>query len=136
MLFQLKTGWVPGYNEGQEPLIYLVSAAQAVAETNAGFVFSDGHGLAAFTQWFDNLDELDKVDWGMVYQRYWRDEPSDMDRQRRKQAEFLVHRTCDWGLVQEIGVINQRTEERVGEILARFSQGLAKPLRIAPNWYY
>lgn len=26
MLFQLKTGWVPGYDEGQEPLIYLFPA--------------------------------------------------------------------------------------------------------------
>jgi len=32
MMLQLKTGWVAGYNEGQEPLIYLVSTAQAVAD--------------------------------------------------------------------------------------------------------
>jgi hypothetical protein len=31
MLFQLKTGRVTGYDEGQKPLIYIVSSVQAVA---------------------------------------------------------------------------------------------------------
>lgn len=43
MLFQLKTGWVEGYTDGQDPLIYLVSTAQAVRDSGRGFVFSDGH---------------------------------------------------------------------------------------------
>ena len=53
MLLQLRTGRVPGYDEGQEPLIYLVSTAQAVLDAGTDFVFSDGHGLATFTDWYD-----------------------------------------------------------------------------------
>ena len=41
MLYQLHTGMVNGYSEGQESLIYLVSNAQAVAKNGAGFAFSD-----------------------------------------------------------------------------------------------
>ena len=67
---------------------------QALAVARIGFVFSDGHGLARFTAWYDDLADLDRVDWDMVYQRYWRDTSDDMDRQRRKQAEFLVHRSA------------------------------------------
>ncbi len=89
LLLQLKTGRVAGYQEGQEPLIYLVSSVQRALEEGVPFVFSDGHGIAAFTSWYDDLVDLDKVDWGMVYQRYWHDTVDDMDRQRRKQAEFL-----------------------------------------------
>jgi len=47
MLLQLKTGRVHGYAEGQEPLVYLVSDAQAVQASGAGFVFTDGHGIPA-----------------------------------------------------------------------------------------
>jgi hypothetical protein len=32
MLFQLKTDRVPGYTEGQQPLVYLVSTIQVVTE--------------------------------------------------------------------------------------------------------
>ena len=49
MMLNLKTGRVAGYTEGQEPLVYLGTMAQSIAESESGFVFSDGHGLAAYT---------------------------------------------------------------------------------------
>ena len=136
MLLNLKTGRVPGYNEGQEPLVYLVSSAQAVVGSGAGFVFSDGHGLANFTCWYDALRHLDEVDWNLVYQKYWADNSEDNDRQRRKQAEFLIHRFCDWSLVQQIGVLNGRARDRVIAHLDAFP-GMQRPeVRIRPEWYY
>lgn len=136
MLLQLKTGRVPGYNERQEPLIYLVSNAQAVASAGCRFVFSNGHGIAAYTDWFDDLGQLAEVDWDMVYQRYWKDEVGDMDRQRRKQAEFLVHQSCPWDLIKEIGVFNEAALARVQDIQNQFAPELRKPVRVRPEWYY
>jgi len=72
----------------------------------------------------------------MVYQRYWRDEVGDMDRQRRKQAEFLVHRFCPWTLIREIGVLNVRMKARVEEILSGFDPGLRRVVNVRANWYY
>ena len=88
MMLNLKTGRVAGYEEGQEPLIYLVSTAQKVQESGAGFVFSDGHGLAAFTEWFDDLEFLGQIDWQVVAARYWADTANDMDRQRKNRLNF------------------------------------------------
>lgn len=136
MLLQLKSGQVEGYSEGQEPLIYLVSSAQVVHEAGAGYVFSDGHGVAAFTSWFDDLSNLDKVDWSMVYQRYWPDNVNDMDRQRRKQAEFLVHKRCDWALIHEIAVISAAMKSRVEAIHAGFEKPLRRPVVVRRGWYY
>ncbi len=136
MMLQLKTGRVEGYGEGQDPLVYLVSSAQAVDASGTGFVFSDGHGIAKYTSWFDDLKDLDKVDWDMVYQRYWADNINDMDRQRRKQAEFLVHRFCPWGLVSEIAVIDSLVKQQVEEVLNRFPQSLQRPVIVRRGWYY
>lgn len=136
MLYQLHTGWVAGYTEGQAPLIYVVTAAQLVAASGVAFVFSDGHGIARFTSWFDNLRDLDKVDWEAVHATMWRDTVDDMDRQRRKQAEFLVHRACDWGLIQEIGVLNTPAKVRVEQVLAGFPATLHRPVHVHPEWYY
>lgn len=136
MLLQLKTGHVEGFNEGQAPLIYLVSDVQSVRNAGATCVFSDGHGIAAFTHWYDDLADLDKVDWDMVYQRYWADTVDDMDRQRRKQAEFLVHRFCDWSLIREIGVINDQMKTNVESILAKFSKSFHRLVRVQRGWYY
>jgi hypothetical protein len=136
MMLQLKTGQVPNYSEGQEPLIYLVTTAQAVHASGVGYAFSDGHGIAAFTNWFDDLADLDKVDWGMVNRRYWSDNVNDMDRQRRKQAEFLVHRSCSWDLISEIVVIDATMKARVEAILGGFAPSLARLVVVRSGWYY
>lgn len=136
MLLQLKTGRVAGYNEGQEPLIHLASSVQAVADAGCRFVFSNGHGIAAYTDWFDDVNRLDEVDWNMVYQRYWRDEVSDMDRQRRKQAEFLIYQSCPWTLIQEIGVLNTRAKVRVDDILNEFDASQRLVVNVRAGWYY
>jgi len=136
MLYQLHTGWVAGYKEGQAPIIYVVTTAQAVADSGAGYVFSDGHGIAAYTSWFDDLDALDQVDWDTVYCEWWRDTVEDMDRQRRKQAEFLIHRKCDWDLIQEIGVLDKRMAAKVEGILSQFDNELTRPVVVRRNWYY
>ncbi len=134
MLLQLHTGRVENYDEGQEPLIYAVSTIETIAQAELGFVFSDGHGIAAFTHWFDNLKDLDKVDWHMAYTDYWADTVDDMDRQRRKQAEFLVHRFCPWYVVKGIGVLNDAVKERVERILVRKS--ISMPVKVRREWYY
>lgn len=136
MMLNLKTDRVEGYNEGQEPLIYLVSSAQAIEEAGIEFVYSDGHGLATFTDWFDDLDKLDAVDWTVVNLRYWKDDINDMDRQRKKQAEFLVHQCCPWSLIQEIVVIDSTMQQRVDSILAAFPKGQRRVVRIDRDWYY
>jgi hypothetical protein len=136
MMLKLKTGQVAGYDEGQEPLVYLVSRAQAVQNAGVAFVFSDGHGLAVFTDWFDDLKQLDAVDWSMVNQRYWSDNLNDMDRQRRKQAEFLIHKSCLWELIDEIVVIDSAMEKRVKVIQDGFPRALRKPIRVERSWYY
>ena len=137
MMYQLKTGWLQGYDEGQEPLIYLISTCQTIHDSGAAYVFSDGHGIAAMTHWYDDLSALGQVvDWDMVYQRYWRDNINDMDRQRRKQAEFLVNEFCDWALVQKIAVINVDVQKRVQDIMAAFPQAQRPPIVIKPEWYY
>jgi hypothetical protein len=59
-----------------------------------------------------------------------------MDRQRRKQAEFLVHRFCDWSLIQAIGVINQDMKARVEDILVQYPAELHKPVVVHSDWYY
>ena len=136
MLYQLHTGWVAGYTEGQSPLIYLVSTVQAVVKAGLRWVFSDGHGIAIFTSWFDNLADLAKVDWDTVYARLWRDTVDDMDRQRRKQAEFLVHEFCPWEVIQEIGVIDGVALAQVEAILKQFDANMRRLVHIHGEWYY
>ncbi|MEA3367175.1 MAG: DUF4433 domain-containing protein [Planctomycetota bacterium] len=137
MMLRLHTGRVEGYTENQEPLIYLVSAAQTVQQSATPFIFTNGHGIAAITDDFDDLSDLARVDWGMVYQKYWADKPlGDNDRQRRKQAEFLVHRFCPWPLVRKIAVIDEARKRQVEVVLARFPNSHQPVVTVRRDWYY
>lgn len=136
MLLRLHTDRVDGYTEGQGPLIYLVSSIQAVVDAGAKFIFSDGHGLAKYTKWFESTEDLDKVDWTAVHARQWNDTVQDMDRQRRKQAEFLVHQTCPWTAITTIAVLNDKLSARVQTIQSAHRQALRRSIAIQPTWYY
>jgi len=136
MLLRLHTDRVEGYREGQRPIIYLVSTAQAVRNNKTPFVFSDGQGIASFTRWLNRLKDLSEVDWEAVYARYWGRDVDDMDRQRRKQAEFLIHKSCDWSLIQEIGVVDCTMKQKAEDVMKDFPRPMRRPVRVHSDWYY
>jgi len=91
MLYTINQGNVSDHSEGQTPVVHLAASAQAIRAAGHSFVFTDGHGTMQITQFFDNLADLDKVDWQIMKAKYWKDIDIDNDRKRRRQAEFLVH---------------------------------------------
>ena len=72
----------------------------------------------------------------MVYQRYWTDNVNDMDRQRRKQAEFLIHDVCPWRFIDRLVVIDAAIKRRVEGVLAQFLTADHKPIEVRGDWYY
>jgi hypothetical protein len=98
------------------------------------FVFSDGHSRMDFSNIYDDLARLDRIDWRIMNDRYWRDTIEDNDRSRRRQAEFLVHNFFPWNLIESIGVLGPRMQTRVETIL---QNQVNSPLVLAKSdWYY
>ena len=71
--------------------------------SSLGFIFFDGHALANLSEAFDTLSDLERVDWDAVNAEQWSNTPDDLDRQRRKQAEFLCNEIVPWRLITESG---------------------------------
>lgn len=134
MLFTISMGNVEGFAGGQQSIVHLVSTVQAVQVAGLGIVFTDGHGIMAFTGFYDDLAQLDEVDWPLMNAHYWADTDDDLDRKRRRQAEFLVHDRFPVRLIQGIGVINQQKKEETEALLAEF--GLTIPVATKRGWYY
>lgn len=133
MLFTINKGNVP-CDGGQDALVHLVSTAQAVEAGRLGFAFTNGHGIMNFSDFFDDLNDLDEVDWDIMVATYWNDTVADGDRKRRRQAEFLVHRRFPWELVTDIVVRTESVRGTVGGMIG----GLAhRPqVRADQSWYY
>ena len=134
MLYTINRGNVPGCEEGQEPILHLVTSTQAVDQEGLGFVFTDGHGIMEVTRPFESLSSLSEIDWPLMKAQYWNDTNEDPDRKRRRQAEFLVYRFVPWGIIKYIGVINQRISKLVEGKLVK--QAYQPSILVKRGWYY
>ena len=134
MLYTINQGNVPNYTQGQATVIHLVSDVEDIYARGLDFVFTDGHAVMGFTDFFDDLNYLGAIDWDVMESRYWFDTNEDNDRKRRRQAEFLVRNFLPGELITEIGVINSTIKAKTENILQNFTH---KPSVIVQNnWYY
>lgn len=135
MLYAIHKGNIEAYTGGQHEVLHLAGNAERVARTpGLAYCLTDGHAEIAFSEFFENLDDLNKIDWKIMHEKFWSDTVEDMDRKRRRQAEFLVHRFCPWEMILEIAVMDARTADAAGKVIAG--------CRHQPNivtereWYY
>jgi hypothetical protein len=134
MLYAINSGFVEGYDEGQAPVIYLISSVEAVNATGRRWLFTEGHAEIAYTDYFNDLRHLNKIDWRVMKSKFWNDTDEDPDRKRKRQAEFLVHEFFPWEAVQHVAVYTEMMKRQVKDILGDGKH--ARTVRIERSWYY
>lgn len=134
MLYTIYKGNVEGYTEGQGQVLHLVSSTERVAESGLPFTFTNGHAEMLPSSFYEDLTDLDKVDWEIMKAIVWRDTDEDGRRKWRRQAEFLVHNHFPVDLIAGIGVISNKIADSVKQILAETGHQI--PVAARPNWYY
>lgn len=122
------------YRGGQQPIVHFEADLYQVvqwAEANGRrWAFSLSNAGAAYTQFRAKLDELDQVNWDAVAATDFR--PADI--KEAKQAEFLVHQSFPWSLVELIGVYSQGIAQRV--LTATRGAAHRPRVEIIRKWYY
>lgn len=142
MLYRISKNEVPGHEGGQNEVIYLVTSIERLRELGLRFVFTDGHSLATITRWFEDPAELTAPDWDWdsIRARFWFDRDDDPDRQRRKQAELLVHEGVPWEALVGIATLDSDSAERVQKTLQDLAAAGLEPaqpyVKPKPEWYY
>lgn len=129
MLYTIKCGNVEGVNP--EQLVFIKSTAQLFEASGNDFVFTDGHGIMALSDYYNDLVDLDKVPWEVINTRYWNNYP---DGKRLRQSEFLAHNKFKWELVELLGVYNTDMKTRVKDMIADLSH--RPKVKIKSNWYF
>lgn len=134
MLYTIGRGNVRGCPQGQGTIIHIVSTAEIISENKIPFVFSDGHGIMHLSEFYDSLSNLNKIDWGVMKSKIWKDTTQFPDRKRRRQAEFLVFKFFPLDLVKGVGVYDDRCNKTVMDLFAK--NNLKTIVKIKKNWYY
>ncbi len=92
MLYVVQNGFNMVAPTPAENIVYCVTSVQKIIDLHLDFVFTDGHAVDGFSTQYTpaDLQNIDTIlDKNAINARYWRDE-NDLDRKRRKEAEFLV----------------------------------------------
>lgn len=116
------------YQQGQEPIVHLVSSIGVARGQNRPCAFSTSNAGGYLADFYTDLEDLDKINWNAVRSRNWQ------GCKEEKQAEFLVYEQFDWAGIQGIGVHNRRIKRQVEGLIAR---GPHQPtVEVKGQWYY
>lgn len=122
------------YRGGQGPILHLqadlyetIAWAQAQGRR---WAFSLSNAGAVYTEFRNDLAQLDEVDWAAIEARDFR----DPNVKEGKQAEFLLHGFFPWSLVRRIGVQSELVQRQT----LRALDGAAHrpPVEVSRAWYF
>ena len=137
MLYILYRGNHPDlshYRDGQEPVLHLqvdMKAAIELADQHGvRWAFSDRNAGTFYTSFYNSYNQLGKIDWAAVKATDF----SDAQVKEGKQAEFLIHDTCPWHLIEKIGVHNKKRLDQVNTLIKYIAH---KPIvAVERAWYF
>jgi ssDNA thymidine ADP-ribosyltransferase DarT-like protein len=133
-LYKVANGGVPEYQEGQEPLVFLITDIATIQGFGLPFVFSDGNCANAVTAFFDDPTDLGEVDWELMRGKWWSNTLEDPDRMRRRAAEFLVHRRVPWQAFLGVATMTSATADKARAQLDKL--GVSVPVLVRQECYY
>lgn len=137
MLYRVAKGGVPGHPEGgQDRLVFFVVDVAVLGHRRPDdLVITDGHPLKKLTRfepWSTSIAH-DLLDPEVLSDAYWTNTDDDGDRERRRQAELLVHDHLNLEDVLEVTCRTVGTAREVRNALLAHSRSIQ--VRVAPGYY-
>jgi hypothetical protein len=122
------------YKGGQGPIVHLEADLAEVVEwadaNGRRWAFSLSNAGAYYTEFRNDLGELSQIDWNAIAAMDFR----APDIQHSKQAEFLLHGSFPWTLVERIGVQSRITAQKAHAALGDCKH--RPPVEIMTDWYF
>lgn len=133
MLYVMQNGFNGLTPVPPENIIYCVTSVAQIIKRNLDFVFTNGHAINRLTTQYspadiENIDSI--IDKKAISAQYWIDE-NDLDRKRKKEAEFLVFGDIHIDSVIAFAVYNDSAKKRLIHLGANESM-----IHIRPGYYF
>jgi hypothetical protein len=138
MLYILHRGNHPDidYHDGQRPILHLQADMEAAVDwarqKNVRWAYSDINAGTSYAQFYNNIDRINEIiNLKAINASNWR----DADIREYKQAEFLMHGSFPWQLIEQIGVCNDDIKNQVMQKLQDAKADLPQ-VNVKRDWYY
>lgn len=134
MMYNIHTGYGGIRQFSNSDIVILVSSLRSLEGSGVQAVFTDRHAYLKAARFFNTLDELSEIDWGILRQRDFQRDPDDPEKTDRYQAEALIHKHLPVERLTGI-VCHGQNEKRT---LHRQREELGMQLEIVaqPSWYF
>ena len=122
------------YHGGQRTILHLQGDLESIIDWADGqgvrWAISDRNAGTRLADFYNKRENLNQIAWDSVQSTDFRDPLV----KEGKQAEFLIHDTFPWHLVEKIGVIDAVMQNQANAIL---QQARHKPVvSVEGSWYY
>ena len=129
MLYRVSDG-----GKKQEDFVYIISFVSMILKSSAKFAFTDGHPTVAFSRFYNDINDIERVDFDVMKLIHWRDTAEDLDIKRRRQAEFLVKEFFSLELCRGFAVINENMQREMHLQLS--NSKWKQPVHVRPQFYF
>jgi hypothetical protein len=135
MLYNIITGyWHPIVPRRNRNEILVIRCLIEHLATLSRWFFTDGQGNDMSSRHYNDLANLDAIDWECIQNCDFTKSDGDFDRPRRYQAEFLVHHEVPIDNIESLIVFNKTAEIFANQILNENNKGLT--LHINPQYFF
>jgi hypothetical protein len=132
MLYNIQNGFKVDKQPAND-IVYLVYKLDDLID-NIEYLFTDGHGYASITSWYENIAYLTTIIRADVQRQIWNNTEDDPDRKRRKQAEFSVKQPLSLDFIIGIATYNDDVTTKVKKMCKRYNKTI--DVKTKPNYYY
>ncbi|WP_305909650.1 DUF4433 domain-containing protein [Methylomarinum sp. Ch1-1] len=134
MMKNIHSGYGGIRQRSNDEIVILVSNLFRARELSLPFVFTDGHAYYAWSNFYTDLADLDKIDWRILQARDFRRDPDDPAKFERYQAEALVHGHCPIDALIGMVCYTENTKIQLDGWLQQ--RNLIMPVFARARWYF
>ena len=134
MMQNIRSGRGGVQQRQNDEIVILVSSLHHVAQQGLPFLFTDMHAYYRWATYYNNLADLDKVDWPLLQARDFKRDVNDPAKFERYQAEALIHQHCPVSGL--LGIVCHSEKGKIQAQVQVQAQGLNLPVHSRPGWYF
>ncbi len=133
MMRNINTGWGVKHRPNDE-IVILVGSLPHLKKQGIPFLFSNSHAYYQWAEFYDDLADLDKIDWPLLQARDFQRDPNDPAKFERYQAEALIHQHCPVSGLLGIVCYTEKLETSIKQLVN--DRGLGLSVHARKGWYF
>jgi hypothetical protein len=115
-------------------IVMFVASVRRLAELGVPFVLTDRHAYLQAAEYSNDLQGLERIDWGILQARDFKRGGDDPGKIERYQAEALVHRHVPLDALT--GLVCYGPDQKAALEAEMDRRGVPLKVATTPNWHF